>query len=385
MPHPAVTRSLESFEREHVNSVIHIPDYKLRSKLCLEKKEASELVVEAFTVFDVMFYLHIGWGNGGCNYPCMSLSLASAHSLKLAIDLNICSPSFSHTVGENPGQIVISNWATSAHLLEVHKTSSSIPLTVDVPPTHHTDANISLDQTVTLTIVGTLWKLEMQSTDSLWCASYRARKQGCGVDATGIVLGMIDNIASMQAHEADSSGCIQIKLDEEDNATCEAHAFLLQAHSPVFRRMLETPMTEATDRVITMANVGVRELEDLIRCLYQMRIPQEMQEDESRLLALLALTDRYEILAVHSVCASLLSTRLTEANMASVLKIADMHQAPALKKAALQFIACRIERIVAVMDTDDTRLRTVLREHLAASEDPGPVECTVNQDSRLAV
>lgn len=314
MPHPVATRSLEAFDRETINTVIHIPDYKLRSKLCLEQKEAGALVVEAFSAFDVTFYLHLGWAKGGSCYPSMSLSLASAHCHKLAMDLHVSSPSFSYlTAGDNnPAQAMSCSWTTSAHLLEVHKTTTIIPLNVDKAPTHHNDTHITLEQTVTLTFVGMLWKLEIQPTDSLWCASYRARNQDGAVDASGVVLAMIDNVASMQALDTDPNGRIQIKLDEECEAS-EVHSFILQAHSPVFRRMLDSCMTEASERVVTMANVSVNELNDLVDCLYQMRVPKEVQEDESRLLALLGLSDRYEILAVHSVCASLLSTKLTEA------------------------------------------------------------------------
>mmetsp|Transcript_93853 Transcript_93853/g.162466 ORF Transcript_93853/g.162466 Transcript_93853/m.162466 type:complete len:192 (-) Transcript_93853:2-577(-) len=188
MPHPVATRSLEAFDREHINSVIHIPDYKLRSKLCLEQKEAGALVVEAFSAFDVTFYLHLGWAKGGSCYPSMSLSLASSHCHKLAMDLHVTSPSFSYVAGDNPSQTMSCNWTTSAHLLEVHKTTTIIPLNVDKPPTHHNDTHISLEQTVTLTFVGMLWKLEIQPTDSLWCASYRARKQDGIVDASGVVI-----------------------------------------------------------------------------------------------------------------------------------------------------------------------------------------------------
>lgn len=382
MPHPMATRSLEAFDKEHVNNVIHIPDYKLRSKLCLEQKEAGAIVVEAFSAFDVMFYLHLGWAQGGSCYPCMSLSLASSQCHKLAIDLHLTSPSFSYVAGENPAQIVNCSWSTTAQLVEVHKTTTIIPLTVDRPPTHHNDTHITLEQIVTLTFVGTLWKLELQPTDSLWCASYRARKNDAEPDLTGILIGMVENIASMQAMDTDPSGRIQIKLDEESAMPSEAHAFVLQAHSPVFRRMLDSNMTEATERVVSMANVTLQELDDLVSCLYQMRIPKEVQDDESRLLALLALSDRYEILELHSVCAAVLSKKLTEANMTAVLKVADMHNAHSLRKAALQFISCRMERIIGVMDTDDKCLRAVLRDHLMSDEVLGRAD---ERDSRLQV
>ena len=48
-----------------------------------------------------------------------------------------------------------------------------------------------------------------------------------------------------------------------------------------------------------------------------------------RLLGLMALADRYELIAVRDECAACLQLRLTEANMATLLKVADLHQASA--------------------------------------------------------
>merc|ERR1712061_376073 len=90
--------------------------------------------------------------------------------------------------------------------------------------------------------------------------------------------------------------------------------------------------------------------------------------DESRLCSLLALADRYEVIALRDECARLLESRLTEGNMAAVLRVADMHQAANLRTAALDFIVCRIERIVAVMDTEDPALRKAVRGHAVAAE-----------------
>merc|ERR1719336_3858157 len=43
-----------------------------------------------------------------------------------------------------------------------------------------------------------------------------------------------------------------------------AHAFLLKAQSPVFRRMLAAPMTEAAEGVVRMTGVTERQLDDLL-------------------------------------------------------------------------------------------------------------------------
>jgi len=93
-----------------------------------------------------------------------------------------------------------------------------------------------------------------------------------------------------------------------------------------------------------------------------------VRENEERLLALLGLADRYELVALRDDCASLLAEQLTEANMAAIIKVADLHQAAALRAAALEFITARVERIAAVMDSDDATVRKSVRDFLASAE-----------------
>lgn len=385
MPNPATMNSLESFAREHVNTVIHVPDYKLRRQISLQQKES--LVVEAFTAFDEMFYLHLSWTETG-KCPDISLSLLASRSQKLVLELGVQSPYFTHissdsTYAASAPQWTACNWASLTMPVEVKPPTTVIPLSVDRTPTHHNDGNISFEQTMTLAIVGTLWKLDDCPTDSLRCNSYRAKIQEVVEPPSASFLPrMIANIASIQtsteAEDAEGTACeaevalaagsgrsdseVEIRLDEGHIRS--VHAFILKVHSPVFRRMLDGSMAEAAHQAVDMKQVSARQLDDFLSCLYQLRLPKEVQDDEERLMFLLTLADRYEVLALRDECASLLAARLSDANMADVLKVAEMHQTMELRAAALSFIASRPERIVAVMDTDSVSLRTSVREYL---------------------
>merc|ERR1712008_183388 len=125
---------------------------------------------------------------------------------------------------------------------------------------------------------------------------------------------------------------------------------------------------EATERRVRMAGVRPRELDDLLAGIYRLGVPPEVRGNEERLLALLSLADRYELVALRDDCASLLAAQLTEENMAAVIKVADMHQAAPLRAAALEFITARVERIAAVMDSDDAAVRKSVRDFLATAE-----------------
>merc|ERR1712224_1128413 len=95
-----------------------------------------------------------------------------------------------------------------------------------------------------------------------------------------------------------SAADVAVSLDEDGSAPRTVHAFILKAHSPVFRRMLDGSMTEATERIVNMKGVSPSELEDFLSCLYQLAVPKEVQESEARLIVMLSMADRYEILAL---------------------------------------------------------------------------------------
>jgi hypothetical protein len=60
---------------------------------------------------------------------------------------------------------------------------------------------------------------------------------------------------------------------------------------------------------------------------------------EAHALDLLAMADQYDVPALLSVCEAYLSSHLTVQNMVHVVEAADLHNAPALKIKALEFVA----------------------------------------------
>jgi len=369
MPNPGAMMSLQAFERESINTVIHIPDYRLRQHLSIGHQEP--VVVEAFVAFDEMFYLHLKWWEGS-HYPEVLLSSSGTQQRQLVLDLNVQSSHFTHSTGDSAYSVaapqwIPCTWSTPVAPVELRKPEGcTIQLTVDRPPTYHNDINISLEQTVTFTVMGMIWQMDGAPIASLQCASYLVNRQAADVLSTDVTALMVENIAA--AREApDISTDVQFQLEDDASTTVGVHAFLLQAQSPVFRRMLAGPMREATDRTVKMAGVLPRELEDFLRALYGLHVPAEAEEDDDRLISLLSLADRYEVIALRDECAALLQARLTEANMAAILRAADMHQASGLRLAALDFIVADSDRIAVAMDSDDPSVRRSIREHMSVA------------------
>lgn len=360
--------SLQAFDRESVNTVIHIPDYRLRQHLSVQHQEA--LVVEAFVAFDELFYLHLTWPEGG-HYPEVLLSSNGAQQRQLVLDLNVQSSHFTYSTGEGvysvaAPQWVACTWSTPVEPFEVRRSGGgTIKLNVDRPPTYHNDINVSLEQTVTFTVMGMIWQLDGVAISSLQCASYLSRKLPGDARTESVTTSMVGSIAASR-EAPDIATDVEFQLEDEACTTLGAHAFLLQSQSPVFKRMLAGPMQEAKDRTIKITDLTRGELTDFLNALYEFNVPSDMQGDEERLLALLATADRYEVIALRDECAALLQGRLSESNMATLLRVADMHQASSLRAVALEFITANTDRVAVAMDSDDPAVRRSIREHMAA-------------------
>lgn len=296
------------------------------------------------------------------------------------LDLSVQSTHFTFSAGDTVYSVAAPQWApctwsTPIVPVEVPRQGRPIQLNMDRPPTYHNDINVGLDQTVALSLTGTLWQLDESPLASLQCPSYRSRKQALDAQSSECSASMVRSIAVAQSlSEIPADVRIQLDCGPPDSADGAAgagvdrgvHAFVLQAQSPVFRRMLAGPMLEATDRTVKMAGVSPGELDDFLTAVYQLGVPRELQEDQDRLLGLLSMADRYEVIALRDACAVLLSRQLTEDNMVAILRVADLHQAEGLRLAALDFITARMERVASAMDSDDQSVRRSVREHLSA-------------------
>jgi len=376
MPNPGTLISMQAFDRETVNMVVQIPDYKLRQQLALQHKET--LIVEAFTAFDEMFHLHLKWQDT-CSCPELMLSSCSAMYQKLLLDLTVESPQLTWSTGVPTSSSGLFSWSTPSLPLELQRARTIIPLVLrrgpvldrHRPTIYHIDLNVGLDQTVTFNLVGTAWKLDDHVHSSLHCKSYRQWMRANEKQPTATSQ-MVDNVAAMKG-ATDVPPDVEMRLSKEDE--CDeteshmVHSFVLQAHSPVFRAMLAAPMTEGQEKVVNMVGVTTERLEDFLQALYGLCVPEAVREDEERLVGLLALADCYGVIALRDNCATLLEASLNESNMARLLKVADMHQVEGLRAAALQYIIHRVDRIVAVMDSDDASVRKSVRERLRANED----------------
>jgi len=133
-----------------------------------------------------------------------------------------------------------------------------------------------------------------------------------------------------------------------------AHRVVLSARSPVLRRMLfGTGMREAAPDVeVTLSDTEPQVLNWFLHFLYTGRIVAEAWQDDEALCHLLAVAHKYEVSGLVSRCEAEIAARLTEANAAERLMMADLLCTRGLRGSVLEYICSSKERLAKVQGTE---------------------------------
>ena len=98
-------------------------------------------------------------------------------------------------------------------------------------------------------------------------------------------------------------------------------------------------MKERNSGRIVLKNVNLATGRALLYYLYNGRMREEQRSD---LLGLLALADQYDMAELKTLCAERLADRLTNDNCLAVLSLAQLHNIPPLKTAAMDYMSLRM-------------------------------------------
>ena len=101
-------------------------------------------------------------------------------------------------------------------------------------------------------------------------------------------------------------------------------------------------MKERNSGRIVLKNVNLATGRALLYYLYNGRMREEQRSD---LLGLLALADQYDMAELKTLCAERLADRLTNDNCLAVLSLAQLHNIPPLKTAAMDYVAAHAGRL----------------------------------------
>ncbi|KAI6661017.1 Protein roadkill [Oopsacas minuta] len=121
---------------------------------------------------------------------------------------------------------------------------------------------------------------------------------------------------------------------EANNEKIPAHKAILASRSPVFKAMFEHKMEESETGCVTIDDVDIEVLRDLLHFVYTGNSPC-LEKFADRLLAA---ADKYALERLKVMCEESLCMNLTCENAADILILADLHSADQLKSKAIEFI-----------------------------------------------
>jgi len=133
----------------------------------------------------------------------------------------------------------------------------------------------------------------------------------------------------------------------DDCREFKAHKMMVSARSPVLAAMCDVQMKENITNRVEIQDVSSEIFEALLKFIYTDRI----DITEENVGDLIAAADRFIIPLLKSNCEEFIySGKLTEDNCLETLVLADVHNAPHLKKKVIEFI--RFNQSTSILKTD---------------------------------
>jgi hypothetical protein len=134
-----------------------------------------------------------------------------------------------------------------------------------------------------------------------------------------------------------------------DRVSLPAHSVILAVRSKVFSAMLQAPMREAMTKHITIEDMEVEVVRQMLRFLYTCEVEQSVLEKSSCIMALLHAAHRFEVLPLVQVCERALEIHIKVATVAEILEEADMLKCTSLRDFCMAFV---VEHAAEVQKTD---------------------------------
>lgn len=136
------------------------------------------------------------------------------------------------------------------------------------------------------------------------------------------------------------------------------HKIILEARSPVFRALLNTPMREGHDGKVVIHDIKAPVFRVLLHYVYTDSLPDEHADanlDVAMAQHLLVASDRFELIRLRRICERRLCESVDVETVATTLTLAEQNHADELKKVCLDFVS---RNLGAVMQTDGYRHMT---------------------------
>lgn len=159
---------------------------------------------------------------------------------------------------------------------------------------------------------------------------------------------MTSNLVQDLARVLEDSSMSDLTIFVEDESGMivdqfAVHKFVLSLRSPVFRAMLFNGLSESSSAEIVMKDFSGNVVKGLLQYIYTDTCPEDIDQSGEQLLAISA---KYQVTGLLSICESHLCSAITSLNVANLLFLADMFCAHRLKAHALHFIASHSKAVI---------------------------------------
>jgi len=150
---------------------------------------------------------------------------------------------------------------------------------------------------------------------------------------------LVTNSFVNQCHNTGQySDCV---VSDQDGTEFRCHKFVLASQSKVFHTMFSAQnMQEASEARVQVTDIHTHTLAALIEYLYTGDFDRDQSED------LLVAADIYDLQPLRQACESHLIKGLTKENVVDLIRLADGHNFPGLKTAALEYFRSSNELLV---------------------------------------
>jgi len=146
-----------------------------------------------------------------------------------------------------------------------------------------------------------------------------------------------------------------VVVEEEE---MKAHKIILEARSPFFAALLNSPMREGQEGRVVIHDIKAPVFRMLLHFVYTDTLPEEQDGttlDVCMAQHLLAAADLYQLIRLRRICERRLCDTVDTETVATTLTLAEQNHADELKKVCLDYVA---RNLGAVMNTDGYRHMT---------------------------
>ena len=146
----------------------------------------------------------------------------------------------------------------------------------------------------------------------------------------------------------------------------QVHKLILSIRSPVFRRMMESPMLENANSEVEISDFKPEVVKEMIHYMYTGQAP-----NLNKMVApLLDIADKYKLLRLKELCGEALARDLDVENAIATLILAELHNVSRLKVISMNFIEVHISAVAktphwSVLKTQESGLYIEFLESLA--------------------